>query len=45
MTMDDLRGAIEERPAGALSKRLVPDFPGHLPPVFPEEWLEPLLSA
>lgn len=45
MTMDDLRGAIEDRPAGKLAMRLVPDFPGHVPPVLPEEWLEPLLSA
>lgn len=42
MTMDDLRSAIESRPAGELTLRLVPDFPGRIPPVLPAEWLEPL---
>ena len=42
MTMDDLRPAIETRPAGQLAKRLVPDFPGKVPPILPAEWLEPL---
>jgi glutathione S-transferase len=39
MTMDDLRPFIESRPAGELAMRLVPDFPGRTPPVFPAEWL------
>lgn len=42
MTMADLRPAIEGRPAGELSKRLVPDYPGEIPPIMPAEWLEPL---
>ncbi len=42
MTLDDLRPAIESRPAGELTMRLVPDFPGTVPPVLPAEWLEPL---
>jgi glutathione S-transferase len=42
MTMDDLRPAIESRPAGELALRLIPDFPGKIPPVLPPEWLEPL---
>ncbi|MEX2105702.1 MAG: glutathione S-transferase N-terminal domain-containing protein [Solirubrobacterales bacterium] len=42
MTIDDLRSAIESRPAGALAKRIVPDYPGHTPPVLPAAWLEPL---
>ena len=42
MTMDDLRPPIEARPAGELVTRLVPDFPGRIPPVLPAEWLEPL---
>jgi glutathione S-transferase len=42
MTMDDIRPAIENRPAGKLAKKLVPDFPGHAPPVLPPEYLEPL---
>jgi glutathione S-transferase len=42
MTLDDLRPAIEGRPAGALAKRVVPDYPGKTPPVLPPAWLEPL---
>jgi glutathione S-transferase len=42
MTMDDLRPAIESRPAGELAMRLIPDFPGKIPPILPAEWLEPL---
>lgn len=45
MTLDDLRPAIESRPAGALAKRLVPDYPGRMPPTFPAEWLAPLRAA
>jgi len=42
MTLDDLRPAIENRPAGALAKRIVPNYPGRMPPVLPPEWLAPL---
>jgi glutathione S-transferase len=42
MTFDDLRPAIERRPAGELAMRVVPDFAGRTPPVFPAEWLEGL---
>jgi glutathione S-transferase len=42
MTMDDLRPAIEGRPAGALAKRVVPNYPGHTPPILPAAWLKPL---
>jgi glutathione S-transferase len=42
MTLDDLRPAIESRPAGELALRAIPDFPGHSPPVLPAAWLEPL---
>jgi glutathione S-transferase len=42
MTMDDLRPAIESRPAGELALRICPDYPGHSPPVLPAAWLEPL---
>lgn len=45
MTMDDLRPAIESRPAGALARRLVPDYPGHTPPILPREWLGPLVAG
>jgi glutathione S-transferase len=42
MTLDDLRPAIENRPAGALARRVVPNYPGHTPPILPAAWLEPL---
>jgi len=42
MTLDDLRPSIEKRPAAALAKRLVPNYPGKMPPVLPPEWLAPL---
>ncbi|HYH53753.1 MAG TPA: glutathione S-transferase N-terminal domain-containing protein [Solirubrobacterales bacterium] len=45
MTLDDLRPAIENRPAGALAKRLVPNYPGQMPPVLPAEWLHPLAGS
>ncbi len=45
MTMDDLRGAIEGRPAGELAMRMCPDFPGRVGPVLPAAWLEPLREA
>jgi glutathione S-transferase len=42
MTLDDVRGAIADRPAGELAMEVVPDFPGRVGPVFPAAWLEPL---
>jgi glutathione S-transferase len=42
MTLDDVRDAIADRPAGELATRVVPEFPGHIAPVFPGAWLEPL---
>ncbi|MDX6627162.1 MAG: hypothetical protein QOE56_2151 [Solirubrobacterales bacterium] len=44
MTLEDLRPAIEGRPAGALAKRVVPNYPGHTPPILPPEWLAPLAA-
>jgi glutathione S-transferase len=44
MSMDDLRPFIENRPAGKLAERVVPDYPGKVPPILPAEWLEPLKS-
>ena len=44
MTLDDLRPAIEARPAGKLAMRLVPDYPGHAPPILPGEWLQSLAA-
>jgi glutathione S-transferase len=45
MTLDDLRPAIENRPSGALAKRVVPKYPGRMPAVLPAEWLAPLRSG
>jgi glutathione S-transferase len=39
LTLDDLRPAIEARPAGRLALAVVPDFPGRVVPVFPPDWL------
>lgn len=44
MTLDDLRPAIERRPCGKLARRLVPHYPGRMPPILPAEWLAPLGS-
>lgn len=44
MTLDDLSPAIASRPCGALARRIVPDHPGHVPPVFPPAWLKVLYS-
>lgn len=45
LTLDDLRPAIESRPTGALARRVVPNYPGRMPPVLPAEWLDPLAGA
>lgn len=45
MTLDDLRPAIENRPAGALANRVVPNYPGRMPPVLPAEWLDSLAGT
>ena len=45
MTLDDLRPAIEERPAGEMAVGAIPDFPGRAAPVLPPAWLEPLAQA
>lgn len=42
MTLDDLRPAIEGRPAADLARRVVPDYPGKTPPILPAAWLAPL---
>jgi glutathione S-transferase len=42
MCMDDLRAALDRRPAGDFALRLVSDYAGHVRPVFPPEWLQPL---
>jgi glutathione S-transferase len=45
MTLDDLRPAIESRPAATLARRFVPNYPGKMPPVLPAEWLDPLAGT
>jgi glutathione S-transferase len=45
LTLDDLRPAIEGRPAAALAQRVVPNYPGHTPPILPRAWLEPLRGS
>ncbi len=45
MTLEDLRPAIESRPAGALAKRVVPHYPGKTPPILPPAWLQQLRGA
>jgi hypothetical protein len=45
MTLDDLRPAIAEHPAGELAGRAIPEFPGRAPPVLPPAWLEPVRDA
>ena len=45
MTLEDLRPAIEGRPAGQMALHVIPAFPGQAPPVLPPAWLEPLRAA
>jgi glutathione S-transferase len=42
MTLDDLRPAIAHRPAGALAKRVAPNYPGKAAPILPPAWLQQL---
>jgi glutathione S-transferase len=41
-TFEDVRQAIDGRPAAALAERLYPWYPGRVSASFPPEWLEPL---
>ena len=45
MTMADLRAEIEDRPTGRHAKRVVPHFPGEVPPILPGAWLEGTRAA
>src|SRR6185312_10825918 len=45
LTLDDLKPLIEPRPAAALAHRIVPNYPGHTPPILPPAWLEAASSA
>jgi glutathione S-transferase len=42
MSLDDIRPFVESRPCGEMAKRIVTDFPGRTPPVFPPEWIDGL---
>lgn len=44
MTMQDLRPAIDGRPAGRFARRVIPDYAGDAPPTFPPAWLQALNS-
>jgi len=39
LTLDDLKPLVEPRPAADLARRIVPDYPGHMPPILPPAWL------
>jgi glutathione S-transferase len=39
LCFDDLRPLLEGRPAAEHAMRVVPDFAGRIPPVYPAEWL------
>jgi glutathione S-transferase len=39
LTLDDLKPVIEPRPCGALARRIVPNYPGHMPPILPPAWI------
>lgn len=45
MTCADLRPAIENRPIGRLARKLIPAYPGDMPPGLPAEWLAPLRTG
>jgi len=45
LNFDDLAPAIQGRPAAAHARRLVARYPGHVPPIFPADWLEPLAGG
>jgi glutathione S-transferase len=42
MALDDVRPAIEDRPAGRTATKVVPSFPGRANAVLPADWLAPL---
>jgi glutathione S-transferase len=39
LTLDDLKLLIEPRPCAALAAEIVPNYPGHTPPILPPDWL------
>jgi glutathione S-transferase len=45
LNFDDLRDRIGDRPAAGLARRLFPEYPGEVPPVFARDWLAPWVRA
>jgi glutathione S-transferase len=45
MCFDDIRPAIESRPAARLTLEIVPDYAGHVGPALPADWLAPLRTS
>lgn len=45
MTLEDLRPFIAGRAAGEYARTVVPHYAGHVPPVLPEGWLQPLRAS
>jgi glutathione S-transferase len=45
LAFDDFKPAIEGRPAEEHARAVVKDFPGRIPPVFPDGWLAPLRAV
>jgi glutathione S-transferase len=39
LAFDDIRPLVEGRPAAELAMRLLPRYPGPIPPFLPPEWL------
>jgi len=39
LNFEDLRGPLDGRPAAELARRLIPDYPGRVPAIFPAAWL------
>ena len=42
MTLTTCARRSRAGPPAALAKRVVPNYPGHMPPILPAAWLEPL---
>ena len=42
MAFEDLRPAVAGRPAERFAMEVAPDFPGHVRPVMPPDWVAPL---
>lgn len=45
LCFDDLRPLLDGRPAADHALRVVPDYPGRIPPVYPAEWLPAAATA